>query len=319
MKNLLSIIIPNYNGKTYLSGILQKLIKSNYALIVVDNASSDGSLELLESYTDQILLIENDENFGFSKAVNQGIKASNSKYVLLLNNDTDFNIDVFEKLIEVIDSDESIFSVASKMIQYHRPDLIDTAGDEYNIFGWAHKRGYNRSSKTRNRSKRVFSACAGAALYRKSVFEEIGYFDENFFAYMEDVDIGYRANIFGYKNIYCSDARILHIGSGTSGSGRNAFKARLSGRNNIYLAYKNMPFLQLLLNLPFLIIGFVIKKLFFSRYKLGKVYLEGVIEGIGSLEKIEKVPFKISNLKYYLWIQYKMMVNVVSFIINRFV
>ncbi len=318
MKSILSIIIPNYNGKNYLCEILPKLIDSNHELIIIDNASSDGSLELLESYVDKINLIRNNENFGFSKAVNQGIKASTSKYVMLLNNDTDFELDMFKRLIEVIDTDEKIFSVASKMIQYHRPDLIDTAGDEYNILGWAHKRGYNKSAKTRNRMKRVFSACAGAAVYRKSIFDKIGYFDEDFFAYMEDVDIGYRANIYGYRNVYCPEATILHIGSGTSGSGRNAFKARLSGRNNVYVAYKNMPYIQLILNSPFLVIGFLVKTFFFSRHKLGKVYFEGIIEGIRTVGRIEKIPFEIGNIKNYFWIQYRMMINVAAFIANRF-
>lgn len=314
----ISIIIPNYNGKHYLESIMPVLVESEHEIIIIDNASTDGSIEFLQENFSEVILILNDDNMGFSVAVNQGIKRANSEYILLLNNDTEFELEAFDKMIRVMNTDKNIFSVASKMVQYHDKNLIDTAGDEYNIFGWAYKRGYNMSSETRINMKRVFSSCAGAALYRKSVFEKIGYFDEGFFAYMEDVDVGYRANIFGYKNIYCPEALIYHIGSGTSGSGRNAFKAKLSGRNNVYVAYKNMPLVQLLLNLPFLTLGFFIKYIFFSRHGLGKVYIAGVLEGIKTLSSIEKVPFRIRNLRNYLWIEWRLIVNTFGFVINRF-
>ena len=132
------------------------------------------------------------------------------------------------------------------MIRYSERDKIDDAGDEYTILGWAYKRGDGATVNKYNKSERVFSSCAGAAIYRRKLFEEIGYFDEAFFAYMEDVDISYRANIHGYKNIYCRDALVYHIGSATSGSKYNNFKVRLAARNNIYVILKNMPFFQLL-------------------------------------------------------------------------
>ena len=107
--------------------------------------------------------------------------------------------------------------------------------------------------------------CGGAAIYRKKIMEKIGYFDEEHFAYLEDTDIGYRARIYGYENWYAPDAVVYHVGSGTSGSRYNHFKTRYSSRNNIYLIYKNMPLLQIILNLPFLVAGFLIKFLFTKR------------------------------------------------------
>ncbi len=104
------------------------------------------------------------------------------------------------------------------MVQYQNRDKIDDAGDEYTILGWTKRVGYNKSSNNYNHQREIFSACAGAAIYRKSVFDKIGLFDENFFAYMEDVDISYRARIHGYKCIYCPEAVVYHRGSGTSGS-----------------------------------------------------------------------------------------------------
>ena len=229
---------------------------------------------------------------------------STNEYILLLNNDTIVEDGFIHSLIECIRSSNEIFSVSSKMLQYHNLNLIDDAGDFYNILGWARKRGDGKSSNLLTEKKNIFSACAGAALYNRKVFDEIGYFDENFFAYLEDIDIGYRAQIFGYKNIYCPDAIVHHIGSGTSGSKYNEFKVKLSGRNNIYLIYKNMPLLQIIINFPFLILGFIIKYLFFSKKQLGKVYLSGVLEGISTFSRIKKTKFKLKNLVNYIKIQF---------------
>ncbi|HBK3213944.1 TPA: glycosyltransferase family 2 protein, partial [Clostridioides difficile] len=254
---MINIVIPNYNGYKLLKNCLDSLKNqtySNFSIIVVDNASDDSSYNWLNNY-ENVTLKKLDKNYGFSKAVNEGIKLSNSKYVVLLNNDTVVPENWLETLLGEIEKDESIFSVCSKMIRYNEKDKIDDAGDEYSILGWAYKIGDGKNISSFRKSKYVFSSCAGAAIYRNSIFDEIGYFDEDFFAYMEDIDISYRAKIYGYKNRYCSEAKIFHIGSATSGSKYNSFKVRLAARNNVYVPYKNMPFLQLIINMPFLIIG----------------------------------------------------------------
>ena len=128
---------------------------------------------------------------------------------------------------------------------------------------WAYARGKGKDIHSFEKEGRIFASCAGAAIYRKKVFEKIGYFDEEHFAYLEDIDVGYRARIFGYENWYVPAALVYHVGSGTSGSRYNQFKTRYSSRNNIYLIYKNMPVLQIILNLPFLVPGFGMKILFF--------------------------------------------------------
>lgn len=141
------------------------------------------------------------------------------------------------------------------MIAYHNQEVMDDAGDEYTLMGWTFKRGDGKSVDAYNKPCKVFSACAGAALYRREVFEKIGYFDEHFFAYMEDVDISYRARIYGYYNVYCPKAKVYHIGSATSGSRHNAFKVRLAARNNVYVAYKNMPLVFFIVNSIFIVLG----------------------------------------------------------------
>lgn len=316
---MISIIIPNYNGKKYLRDCLDainKIEKLNIEVIVIDNASQDDDFQWINQYKN-LYFKQLDKNYGFSRAVNEGIRLAKGEYVLLLNNDTVIERDFVQELVKTIDKDRKIFSVSSKMIAYHNRELIDDAGDEYNLLGWTKKRGDGQSVQGFTTERRVFSACAGAALYRKSIFDEIGYFDERFFAYMEDVDIGYRANIYGYKNIYCPEAKVYHIGSATSGSRYNDFKVRLAARNNVYVAYKNMPCVQLIFNMPFLVMGYLIKYLFFTKKGLGKIYRAGLFEGIKSLNTIEKTPFRWRNLGHYIYIEWLLIKNAILFLYNR--
>ena len=157
------------------------------------------------------------------------------------------------------------------------------------------------------RSSRVFSACAGAAIYRREVFEEIGYFDEMHFAYLEDIDVGYRARIAGYDNIYCPAALVWHVGSGTSGSKYNSFKVKLAARNNVYLNYKNMPCLQLIINAIPIAAGIFVKYSFFRKSGFGKDYLEGLKEGIRTAKKCKKVAYRPERLKNYLAIELELL------------
>ena len=138
----------------------------------------------------------------------------------------------------------------------------------------------------------------------------LGYFDEEHFAYLEDMDVGYRARIYGYENWYAPDAMVYHVGSGTSGSRYNQFKIRYSSRNNIYLIYKNMPVLQIIINLPFLVAGFGIKILFFTLKGFGREYIAGIKNGFQISKKNHKIPFKFQNLSNYFWIQVELWVNI---------
>lgn len=318
----ISIIIPNYNGKTFLKVCLDSIAKQtfkSYEIIIVDNNSTDGSYEYIQYNYPYVKVIKLSRNYGFSKAVNEGIKASNSEYIVLLNNDTEVDKFWLENLVNCIESDEKIFSCCSKMIRYSERDKIDDAGDEYTILGWAYKRGDGDSIRKYNKHQRVFSSCAGAAIYRRRVFDEIGYFDESFFAYMEDVDISYRANIYGYKNVYCNDALVYHIGSATSGSKYNSFKVKLAARNNIYVAFKNMPVLQLLINLPFLFLGWLIKYLFFYRKGFSNEFLQGTKEAFHGLNNIDKVKYKNKNLNKYFAIQLMMIKSTLKYIFFKLI
>ena len=314
---MVSIVIPNYNGNKYLKECVEsiyKQYKNNIELIIIDNASEDGYYKWLKTYRG-LVFIRLDQNYGFSKAVNEGIKLAKGEYVLLLNNDTVLEDNFLYELIEIMKQDNKIFAVSSKMISYYNKNIIDDAGDEYNILGWTLKRGDGKSVEYYSQSGEVFSVCAGAALYRKSIFEKIGYFDEHFFAYMEDVDISYRAHLYGYKTMYCADAKVYHIGSATSGSRYNSFKVKLAARNNIFVIYKNMPVWQIFINSPFLSIGFIIKYLFFLKKGLGDSYKEGIIEGIKNRHKLEKI--QGVSLSVHLKMEIELIKNTFNFIINH--
>ena len=305
-----TIIIPNYNGLKFMDECIRSLNAQtypNFRTLVVDNGSTDGSVEWLKEH--QIDTIFLPENTGFSGAVNVGIKAADTPYVLLLNNDVRVDEYFVAEMVRAIGQSERIFSVSSRMIQMYHPDRLDDAGDMYSLLGWAYQRGVGRDLTHYRRSSRVFSACAGAAIYRREVFEEIGYFDEMHFAYLEDIDVGYRARIFGYENWYVPTALVYHVGSGTSGSRYNQFKTRYSSRNNIYLIYKNMPFLQILLNLPFLILGFGMKILFFTQKGMGREYIAGIKNGFQISHRDKKVKFKLKNLEQYIKIQLELWGN----------
>lgn len=312
-----TVVIPNYKGMDYIGACLRSLYDGSVSVqvILVDNGSNDGSLALVRENFPQVKIIAFSENKGFSAAVNAGIREAGTEYVLLLNNDTVADPGLVGGLEHALDLHPEAFSVSAKMIQLKDKEKLDGAGDFYCALGWAFARGKDQPSKRWSCPDRVFSSCAGCALYRRSLFLEIGFFDENHFAYLEDIDIGYRANICGYPNIYEPKAVVYHAGSAVSGSRHNAFKVRLSAKNSIYLIYKNMPALQILLNLPFLLAGYLVKTAFFFMKGMGKAYLQGLAEGFmlsfSREGKARKVHFQNKNLKNYVWIQLQLWGNLV--------
>ena len=315
---LTSVVIPNYNGIAYIDNCLQSLLQnkeSKFKIIVVDNASTDGSLERIRDQYPEVVLLCSKENEGFSKAVNRGILAADTEFVLLLNNDTVVEPDFVYQLECAIASHKECFSVSSKMLCYNDPQIIDDAGDLYCALGWAFSPAKGKKANTCESEKKVFAACAGAAIYRRELLVKIGLFDEEHFAYLEDIDVGYRAKIEGYYHLFCPSAKVLHIGSASSGSTHNEFKVNLSSRNSIYLIYKNMPFLQIVINLPFLLPGFLVKYIFFHKKGLGNTYLLGIKKGFALCKsengKAHKVKFRAKQLPNYIKIQLELWWNII--------
>lgn len=314
-----SVVTPNYNGEKFLKTFFESLENdSEYIgeVIIVDNGSVDGSKDYIKNstFTFPVRLVENTQNTGFAPAVNQGILKAENEYIFSLNNDTEVKKGSIKALVDLISSDKDIFSVQAKMLQYKNKDLIDDAGDEYNLLAWTKKTGENHNSAEFREVKDIFSACAGAAMYKKSLLTEIGMFDDNYFAYMEDVDLAIRSRIYGYRNLLCPDAIVYHIGSATSGSRHNDFKVRLAARNNVWTVYKNLPIPMKIVNFIFLFFGFLIKYVFFVKKGFGSTYLSGLREGLSTRGKIDKVKFQSSNTKNYFRIEYRLIINTIKFL-----
>lgn len=313
-----TVVIPNYNGRKYLKICLDALRRQTlkeFRILLVDNGSQDDSISFVREQYPEVELICLPENTGFCGAVNRGIQNTKTPYVLLLNNDTEVFPTFAEELLKGIKKHKKAFSAAGKLIQYHDKARIDDAGNYYCALGWAYARGKDKPVERYENPEKIFSACAGAAIYRMDVIKQIGSFDEAHFAYLEDMDLGYRARIFGYENWYIPSAKVYHVGSGTTGSRYNTFKTGYSARNNIYLIWKNMPPAQMILNLPFLLAGFLIKGLFFSRKGLGREYRAGIRQGLklgqDPVNRKKKIRFHWMHLGNYARIQMELWINMV--------
>ena len=313
-----AVIIPNYNGKKYLTECLKSLQKQtfkDFCVIIVDNDSTDGSKELIKEMADSssldIRLIALNENTGFANAVNVGIREARSEYVFLLNNDAYCDERAIAALVNVLDKKPKVFSAQAKMLQYSDHELVDDAGDYYCALGWAFSPSKDRKSSLYTKRINVTSACAGAAMYRRKVFDEIGFFDEVHFCYLEDVDVGYRARLYGYSNILEPEAIVYHVGSGSSGSRHNAFKVELTASNNLYLIYKNMPVLQVILNSPLILLGILIKHVFYMKKGLGKAHIRGLKMGLFKISKNpgKKVSFNGARVRSCIEMQLELWIN----------
>lgn len=313
-----TVIIPNFNGKEYLRQCLLSLAKcqpSDFHTIVVDNGSTDGSVELLKEEFPQIETVLLSENTGFAPAVNIGLERTKTSFALLLNNDTTVEPDFVKQMEDALVQRKNAFSISAKMVMMQDHTLLDGAGDLYCALGWAFALGKGKkAAEYYTKPARIFSSCGGAVIYRMDVINEIGMFDENHFAYLEDVDIGYRAKIHGYENFYEPSATCYHAGSGFSGSRYNEFKVNLSSRNSIYLILKNMPLLQIAINLPFLLLGFLTKIVFFVKKGYGYTYCKGLLKGFKLFFSKEgrknKVPFQWKYLPNYLRIEAELLWNI---------
>ena len=320
-----TVVIPNYNGIAYLEDCLGAMRAQDPApdrVIIVDNGSTDGSADYIRSRFPEYELVGLSENTGFCGAVNTGIRASEgADYVILLNNDTKADPGFTGALVKAMEDDPKAFSAQAKMLRMQDPGTMDDAGDLYCALGWAYARGKGKPESLFSEPARIFSACAGAAIYRMSALRKTGLFDENHFAYLEDCDIGWRARIRGYRNLYVPSARVLHVGSASSGSIYNLFKVKNASRNSIYMIAKNMPPLQILLNLPLLVPGFAVKAVFFAAKGYGKEYINGIRQGFRLIGKGAAegriVRFRASRLGFYAQIQCELWINVFRRFLNR--
>lgn len=278
----LTVIIPNFNGKSFLKPCLDSLRRQSFRdfqVIVVDNGSSDGSSSFIADTYPEVSVISLSQNLGFARASNIGIRSCRTPYVMLLNNDTVLSRHCLFHLIKTLEQDPLAFSVSPHILTMDIPALTDTSGDFYTLFGYAFCRGQGMKP-LHHRKKSIFTGCGCAVIYRRSLLAHTGLLDPSFFAYLEDVDLGFRAHMLGYRNLYCPQAFVRHIGSGTTGKKYSSFKVYHSARNNVWLIRKNFSFFQKLIHAPFLFVGTLAKYFYFRRIHLHGSYLRGCLDGL---------------------------------------
>lgn len=241
----LAVVVPNWNGEEFLAECIDSLLAQTHPcdIFVVDNGSVDASRSIIESYGDGVARIYHEENRGFSGGVNAGIAwalARGTDAVALLNNDAVAEPDWLESLVAAMDRDN--IGIATSLMLLDGGTLVDTSGDELSTWGLPSPRWRGRSLEelSLHETEEVFGACAGASLYRSTMLQEIGTFDEDFFAYYEDVDLSFRAQLAGWRVVFTPRARVRHRLGGTS--------SRMHGFST-YQMFKNLP-LMLHKNLP---------------------------------------------------------------------
>ena len=240
--NLVSVVIPNWNGADHLPTCLESLRRQIYPhveIIVADNGSTDGSLELLARDYPEVRALPLGKNAGFTGACNAGMRAARGEFVVLLNNDTAADPAWLEEIVAAFGRHPQAGIVASKMLLFDRRDTFHTAGDFYRVDGLPGNRGvWQRDEGQYDREEYVFSACGGSAAYRRVMLDQIGLLDEDFFYSCEDLDLAWRAQLAGWRCVYAPRAVVYHKLSTTGGGATASF---YDGRNTIYLLAKDYP------------------------------------------------------------------------------
>ena len=253
----IAIVITNWNGQQYLEPCLRSIFAQDFRdfeVLLVDNASTDDSVEFVRRHYPQVRLLQNEKNVGLCAANNRGIQATDAEFVLILNNDTELEPDCLGELIRVIIQNPKIGMAATKMLLTDRRNMIESAGivvDKVGI-GWGLRTGELDQTGVELPSP-VFGACGGAALYRRAMLLEIGLFDADFFVYLEDADVAWRGQWAGWQAVYVPTARVYHAHSATIKEG-SPFKTRLLTRNKIWMIAKSYPMPHLMAYLPLILL-----------------------------------------------------------------
>ena len=228
---LISVVIPNYNGADYLERCLRSLAAQtyrNFEIVLVDNASQDESVRIAQSVAPGAIIILQQRNTGFAGGANAGIKASGGEWVAILNNDTELSPEWLSECAAAIRRRPEAAFFACRILEFAGRDRLFSAGDCFLRAGIGYRRGQQQGDRKEFHVEcEVFSASGCAALYRKTVLEELAGFDERFFAYLEDVDLGLRLQSAGYTGFYIPRAEVYHHGGATSGGEFSRLSVRL--------------------------------------------------------------------------------------------
>lgn len=250
---LFSVIVVNYNGKDYLPAALASLRKqtmTSFEVILVDNASTDGSADYLDlSGLPGVVTIQNTENLGFTGGVNCALDSARGTYLALLNPDCEAHETWLMELANAVTQHPDVAMFSSTQICQDDANIIDGAGDNYYFAGIPWRGGYGRPIADLPETGDCFSPCGAGAVIKRSVFDAAGGFDEDFFCYCEDVDLGFRLRLLGERCVYWRPAVVTHAGSAISGKD-SEFTIYHGTRNRIWTYAKNMPMAALILTTP---------------------------------------------------------------------
>jgi GT2 family glycosyltransferase len=254
-----TVIVCNWNGGEHVLRCLRTLELQSYRdfqAMVVDNASGDGSADRIERDFPRVQLVRAPSNLGFAAANNLGFRhAGDSEWVALLNPDAFAEPDWLEKLVAAAEQRAECASIGSRLVRADDPAIFDGVGDVYHVSGLHWREAHGKPvAGTALSPKEIFSPCAAAALYRLSAVREAGGFDEDYFCYAEDVDLGFRLRLLGHRSWYEPRSVALHVGSAATGA-RSDFSVYQGYRNGVWTFVKNMPGALLWACLPALLLG----------------------------------------------------------------
>jgi len=256
-----SIVLLNWNGRNFLEQFLPYIIsfsQQTAEIVVVDNASTDGSVEFLTKHYQQVRLIRFPENYGFAKGYNEALKQVIADYYVILNSDIEVTPGWLSPMIELLEKEKSIAACQPKILSYHNKKMFEYAGA---AGGWLDKYGYpfakgrifditEEDTGQYDQSTPIFWASGASLFIRAEVFHEAGGFDDYFFAHQEEIDLCWRIQLSGYSIYSCPGSVVFHVGGGTLPKG-NSLKTFLNFRNNRIMMSKNIPFIQKIWIMPF--------------------------------------------------------------------
>ncbi len=266
-----SVIIPNYNGEELLKDCLNSLNNQSFEefeIILVDNNSIDNSLGFVSENYPQVKVIKLPRNFGFAKAINEGVKHSTAEYVVFLNNDTEVEKNWLKNLIQCVSSHPEVMSVNSKLLNFYHRKKIDGVGILINEVGQARSIGWQEESSNYQQEQYIFGATGGAALFKRLDFIKAGMFDGSYFMYFEEVDLAFRAQFLGYKSIFDPTAVVYHKHKATAKKSPQYIEY-WQFRNMFQTIIKDYPISLLLKNFRWLKIILVYLNTIFYQFKNG--------------------------------------------------
>ena len=287
-----TVVIPTWNGRALLELVMPSLERQAYRdfeTLVVDNGSSDGTAEHARERWPWAEVVALPRNVGFAAGVNRGIERARGEYVALVNNDMELDPAFLGALVAALDDEPAAASATAKMLFFDDREILDGAGDVLHWSGVVRLRGRGERDRGQyDAPTEVFSACAGAALYRRAAFDEVGSFDEAFFAQMEDVDWGFRARLLGYGCRYVPGAVVYHKGSASMWrEGRR--DPRFWGmpvRNCIWMWIKNYPLDCLLRNAHLLLLHELAGLYFATREGMARAQLRAWRDALRGLPRV---------------------------------